>query len=178
MIQAAVSRQREYLADASAVQLTRNPQGLVGALAKIARTPLGSRLESPWADEVAHMLFSAGFDALFSSHPPLRKRIGALDPSFDLSRLGVDPASALLTDAPTALDDAATGLAPSTPSLLSEISLSPQALTASMGEPLSSCWSLAGWRFSASKRRAVWLASSKRFIAVCRKTVAKVSSIF
>lgn len=85
LIKAAVSRQREFLADASAVQFTRNPDGLTGALAKIGR--LSSRLESPRAAEASHLYFGNGLAdpwlALFATHPPLADRIHAIDPHFD-----------------------------------------------------------------------------------------------
>jgi hypothetical protein len=77
-----VSRHRERLADASSVQFTRNPVGLSGALLKIAGTSSGSRLVTPEAEEVAHMLFAAGLPRLFATHPPIEERLKALDPSF------------------------------------------------------------------------------------------------
>lgn len=83
LIKAGVSRQRERLADASAVQFTREPLALAGALKKIGGfTPY---IENVEAEEVSHMLFgSAGrsFRGLFATHPPLPERIKALDPSF------------------------------------------------------------------------------------------------
>jgi Zn-dependent protease with chaperone function len=82
LLQAAVSRHRERLADASSVQFTRNPTGLTGALLKIAGTHSGSRLVTPEAEEVAHMLFAAGLPRLFATHPPIEERLKALDPSF------------------------------------------------------------------------------------------------
>ncbi len=91
ILQAAVCRRREHLADASAVQFTRNPEGLKGALLKIAGLERRGRLETTRATEVAHMLFAAGIDRLFATHPPLADRIRALDPGFDttaLERLG------------------------------------------------------------------------------------------
>ena len=86
LIQAAVSRQREFLADASAVQFTRNPGGLAGALKKIGGLSEGSQLESPRAEEASHLFFANGIGSSFLSfatHPPLDERIRALDPSFD-----------------------------------------------------------------------------------------------
>lgn len=87
LIQAAISRQREFLADAAAVQFTRLPDGLAGALKKIGALAAGSRVASPRAGEAAHLFFSnalsAGLSSLFSTHPPLVERIRALDPSFD-----------------------------------------------------------------------------------------------
>ncbi len=86
LIQAAVSRQREVLADASAVQFTRNPAGLAGALKKIGGLAEGSRLQSPHAEEASHLFFANGMgESIFSfaTHPPLVERIRALDPGFD-----------------------------------------------------------------------------------------------
>jgi Zn-dependent protease with chaperone function len=82
LLQAAVSRHRERLADASAVQFTRDPAGLTGALLKIAGVSAGSKLVTPEAEEVAHMLFAAGLTRVFATHPPLEERLKALDPSF------------------------------------------------------------------------------------------------
>ncbi len=81
ILQSAVSRHRERLADASAVQFTRNPQGLVGALLKIAGVSSGSKLVSPATDEVAHMLFASGMSRLLATHPPLAERVRDLDPA-------------------------------------------------------------------------------------------------
>jgi len=87
LLQAAVSRHRERLADASAVQFTRNPGGLSGALLKIAGVSSGSRLASPEAEEVAHMLFAAGLPRLFATHPSLEERLKELDPAFRVAEL-------------------------------------------------------------------------------------------
>lgn len=87
LIQAAVSRQREYLADASAVQFTRNPEGLAGALKKIGALVYGSTISSPHVEETAHIFFEnpriISFARLFATHPPLHERIRALDPAWD-----------------------------------------------------------------------------------------------
>ena len=87
LIQAAVSRQREFLADASSVQFTRNPGGLSGALQKIGRYGFGSKLESEHAPDLCHMFFGNGLgDALFgamATHPPIPDRIHAIDPAWD-----------------------------------------------------------------------------------------------
>lgn len=82
IIKAGVSRQREYLADASAVQFTRNPQGIAGALARIAGA--GSTVEHPRAEEASHMFFgtSARFSRLLATHPPIDDRIRRIDPVF------------------------------------------------------------------------------------------------
>jgi Zn-dependent protease with chaperone function len=92
LIQAAVARSRESLADASAVQFTRQTDGIAGALKKIAIFAEGSTLQVANKQEVAHMLFGeAGtFNALFATHPPLLQRIRALEPGFreeELARL-------------------------------------------------------------------------------------------
>jgi hypothetical protein len=82
LIQAAVSRKRESLADASAVQFTRDPTGLRGALVKIGALGVGSKFQDTDAEEVAHLLFAAGVTRAFSTHPPLEERIREIDPSF------------------------------------------------------------------------------------------------
>ncbi len=84
ILQAAVSRQRELLADASAVQFTRNPSGLAGALKKIRGQTGGSWLRAARRDEVSHMLFAKGrrLAGLFATHPPIDDRIRALEPGW------------------------------------------------------------------------------------------------
>ena len=87
LIQAAVSRQREFLADASAVQFTRSPHGIAGALAKIGN--LTSRLRHPRAQEASHMFFGNGLAEswfnLFATHPPIKERIAQIAPDLELS---------------------------------------------------------------------------------------------
>ncbi len=83
IIQAAISRHRERLADASATQFTRNPKALANALSRIGGDAAGSRISSPRAGEFAHLFFASGVNALFATHPPLEERIRALDPSWD-----------------------------------------------------------------------------------------------
>jgi Zn-dependent protease with chaperone function len=82
MIQAAVSRQREYYADASAVQFTRNPRGIAGALIKIGTLLQGSWIQSPHAEEISHMFFGSAIRSVFATHPPLRERIRRLEPDY------------------------------------------------------------------------------------------------
>ncbi|MFW5925114.1 MAG: M48 family metalloprotease [Myxococcota bacterium] len=95
MIKAAVSRQREYLADASAVQFTRNPTGIGGALRKIAGFDHGSTMENAQAAEVGHMLFGEGFRGLYATHPPVAERIRRIDPSLiDETEAAAAPAGA------------------------------------------------------------------------------------
>ena len=98
LIKAAVSRQREFLADASAVQFTRNPEGIAGALKKIGALAEGSHVQNPHAEEASHMFFGnavGGLGQLFgllATHPPLVERIRRIDPSFtgDFSQVRLD----------------------------------------------------------------------------------------
>jgi Zn-dependent protease with chaperone function len=83
LIQAAVARRRESLADASAVQFTRDPTGLRNALVKIGAISAGSSLATPQGEDVAHMLFAPGMNRMFATHPPLEERIRAIDPQFN-----------------------------------------------------------------------------------------------
>ncbi len=87
LIKAAVSRQREYLADASAVQFTRNPGGIAGALKRIGGLEYGSIVENPGAPEISHAFFAQGvsgfMQGLSATHPPLAKRILAIDSHWD-----------------------------------------------------------------------------------------------
>src|SRR5262249_4282677 len=88
LIMAAGSRQREDLADASAVPFTRNPDSIGGALKKIGGLAEGSRIDTPQAAETAHMFFAnafagEGLAGLLATHPPLVERIRRLDPQFD-----------------------------------------------------------------------------------------------
>ncbi len=104
VIQASVSRQREYLADASAVQFTRNPLGLASALRKVAGLSGAHREASSAELEAQHMFFagSAGFlESLFSSHPPITDRIRRIDPAFDGHIPDVTPV-AVAADEPVA----------------------------------------------------------------------------
>ncbi|MGD0538136.1 MAG: M48 family metallopeptidase [Verrucomicrobiota bacterium] len=87
LIKAALNRQREFLADASSVQFTRNPDGLAGALKKIGGLLAGSRLQAANASEASHLFFANGLREswfnLMATHPPLTERILAIDPHFD-----------------------------------------------------------------------------------------------
>ena len=113
LIKAGVSREREYLADASAVQLTRNPDGLAQALQRIAQ--VGSQLHNPRAEEASHMLISTGFDysALFATHPPLEQRIHRLQRSGARIAASHTPRTAPAATMPTGTA-AATAFAPIT----------------------------------------------------------------
>lgn len=87
LIKASVSRQREFLADAAAVQFTRNPEGIAGALKKIGGSARGSVLRIPHAAEFSHMYFSQGVrgwcDRWFATHPPLSERVIRIEPGWD-----------------------------------------------------------------------------------------------
>jgi len=106
LIKASVSRQREYLADASAVQFTRNPSGIAGALKRIGGLEAGSRMENPGAAEVSHAFFAQGISGfmqrLAATHPPLAKRILRIDPQWDGKFELSDPREAAKEEEPGA----------------------------------------------------------------------------
>ena len=87
IIQSAISRQREYLADASAVQFTRNPEGIAGALKKIGESTMQGHVTNAHSQETAHFFFASAIKSnlagLFATHPPLKKRIQAIQPDWD-----------------------------------------------------------------------------------------------
>ena len=93
LLQAAVSRRREHLADASAVQFTRNPQALQGAFVVMAASSEGTRLDHEASADMAHMFFAgsasgwmAKFGGMFATHPPIEERVRALDSRVTPSR--------------------------------------------------------------------------------------------
>ncbi|WP_051399784.1 M48 family metallopeptidase [Haloechinothrix halophila] len=150
LIKAAVSRQREYLADASAVQFTRQADGIAGALKKIGGLDAGSRLRSGKTDDVSHMLFGEGrrFSSLFATHPPLPKRIQQLDPTFDPNELhelnqrwSSRPPNGMAEDAALGLAEGSTGGAPQAPAATQaaapsqRIPVSPESVLAGIGDP-------------------------------------------
>jgi Zn-dependent protease with chaperone function len=142
MIKAGVSRSRESLADASAVQFTRQTIGLAGALKKIGGLAEGSALNDRGdAEEVSHMLFGEGLSlsALFATHPPLVKRIQALEPHFrgeELERLRWKwfsaPPLGLDEDAMLGLD--AVGSA-RLPNAMQELNVTPPMVAAQVATP-------------------------------------------
>jgi Zn-dependent protease with chaperone function len=111
LIKAAVSRQREYLADAAAVQFTRNPVGIAGALKKIGASVAGSMLSVPRAGEFSHMFFGQAvrpaLAGLMATHPPLHRRILAIEPGWD----GTFPSGAAPSATAAASAGAAAGFA-------------------------------------------------------------------
>lgn len=90
LIKARISRQREYLADASAVQFTRQTLGIAGALKKIAGIHAGSKLADRRGEQISHMLFGdgVGYSRLFATHPPLLERIQRIEPHFRYEQIG------------------------------------------------------------------------------------------
>jgi Zn-dependent protease with chaperone function len=119
LIKAAVSRQREFLADAASVQFTRNPHGIANALKKIGGSTHGSALSNVRANEASHMFFgqavTAFFSTLMATHPPLPARIRAIEPSWDGQYVTGAPAieSHVAPDGTAALTD---GTPPDSPS--------------------------------------------------------------
>jgi Zn-dependent protease with chaperone function len=142
MIKAGVSRTRESLADASAVQFTRQTQGLAGALKKIGGVGEGSKLNNRGdAEEVSHMLFGdgIGFSGLFATHPPLLKRIQALEPQFradqldELARRWVSaPPNGLEEDTRLGLD---AGSGARLPSATTRLDVTPPMVVAQVAQP-------------------------------------------
>ncbi len=142
MIKAGVSRQRESLADASAVQFTRQTRGLSGALKKIGGLDAGSRLNDRGnAEEVSHMLFGEGLEVsrLFATHPPLLERIRALEPDFRGEQLESLRRHWALSPPDGAGEDAAMGLAEShagaLPAVGAEIALDPARVADQVASP-------------------------------------------
>lgn len=81
LVQCAVSRQREYLADASAAQFTRDPEALARALRLSTLVNSGRSAFGVWRNDISHMLFNEGERIFFSTHPPVADRIARLSPS-------------------------------------------------------------------------------------------------
>ena len=88
LIQAAVSRQREFLADAAAVDYTRNPQGIAGALRRIGGVPSQNRMNQAAASEFEHFFFTPALATAFATHPPLPLRVAKIEnrPQAEISR--------------------------------------------------------------------------------------------
>ena len=135
IIKSGVSRQREFLADASAVQFTRQSGGLAGALKKIGGYEAGSLIQTTDPEEVSHMLFGTGskLSGMFATHPPLSDRIRALDPSFKES----DYPQVRLKDRKVAtdhgVDQRSAGIGAATSALAAGIT--PDSISASVGQP-------------------------------------------
>ena len=82
LLQATISRQREYLADASSVQFTRNPHAMAAALKVIGASAGHGSVDNAKAAEISHMFFASGLAGLFATHPPLEERIRRYEPGF------------------------------------------------------------------------------------------------
>nr|MBA2238899.1 M48 family metallopeptidase [Lysobacter sp.] len=142
MIKAGVSRTRERLADASAVQFTRQTAGLAGALKKIGGLQEGSRLNQRGdAEEVSHMLFGdgVGFSGWFATHPNLVDRIHALEPQFRAENLEALSRQWQATPPSGMEEDTRLGLVaqslPPLPSLSSEQAVTPPMVVAHVAHP-------------------------------------------
>lgn len=146
LIKAAISRQRELLADASSVQFTRNPQGLAEALLKIRNASHGSLLQNSQAEDMSHMCIARPvhmrLSGLLATHPPLDERIAAIDPTMlarDRARQHAAQVQAGTTGATAGIggNPAVSSLAGNTvaPSVVQPAASVPQALAASVGNP-------------------------------------------
>ena len=78
LIQAAVSRQREFLADAAAVDFTRNPAGIGGALRRIGGLET-NRMDQSAASEFQHFFFTPALHTMMATHPPIKERIARIE---------------------------------------------------------------------------------------------------
>jgi hypothetical protein len=145
LIKAGVSRQREYLADAAAVQFTRQSRGIAKALKKIAATPAGSRLETGQAEQVSHMLFGdgLGLSGLFATHPPLPSRIERLEGRYSEREI---TALARELAAPADVAPAERSSEPMAPLPAPEtlLGLAPAALVGQIGNPSPTAYAAAG----------------------------------
>ena len=111
LIKAAVSRQREFLADASSVQFTRNPDGIAGALDQIRASTSGALIQNRHAESLSHMFFGQGITVwlggLFDTHPPINERIERVRPGFQSTRYRHSRSPGVASDA----DQGAGGIA-------------------------------------------------------------------
>lgn len=140
LIKSAVSRQREFLADASAVQFTRNPNGIGDALRKIGGYQSGSEIDAPKAEEASHLFFGealTGFFSFgqgFSTHPPLEERIKRLE-GF-AGQIAVFEAQNSPSAAPVSKDERMAGFAGNSPPQTPQpetLSVSPDRVVAGVG---------------------------------------------
>lgn len=152
LIKGAVSRQREYLADASAVQFTRNSQGLADALKKIGAMQFGSQLQSSRAEEASHLFFSnalgTAFFNLLATHPPLAARIRILDPHFagefpELSYAEAGKAALAQLSGEQPVSSLNGGVVPG-PAAIADLSADPDKVIAAIGVPLRDHFEKAG----------------------------------
>jgi len=141
LIQSAVSRQKEFLADASSVQFTRNPTGIVGALKKIGGYMKGSKIDSASARQASHMFFGESHTAMLftrflATHPPLVERIKRIDPHFSgelaVLKSEADVSAAPVYEAPVSSLNAAEPVAQKI------TSVNPQTVVSLVGNPTGS----------------------------------------
>jgi len=103
LIKAATARQREFLADASSVQYTRNPDGIAGALDQIRASARGTLIQGRSAEELSHMYFGDSvklwLSGVFATHPPVDERIRRVHPGFVPSQYRTRRAPAEQADA-------------------------------------------------------------------------------
>ena len=102
LIKAAVSRQREFLADASSVQFTRNPTGIAGALDQIRASAGGTLIANRYAEDMSHMFFGQAvkvwLGGMLDTHPPIDERIRRVLPSFGATEYRRGRVSAAVAD--------------------------------------------------------------------------------
>ncbi|MBV2130119.1 M48 family metallopeptidase [Arsukibacterium indicum] len=137
LIKAAVSRQREFLADASAVQFSRNPRGIAGALKRIGSYSAGTRINNQNADENSHLFFGEAISrwaSIFATHPPLAQRIKRLEPHWNGKF--PSPVSHAETTAPTTDSSSASSAAPDKQAIIQAVAALPVLLVQSSRQPL------------------------------------------
>ncbi len=138
LIKAAVSRQREFLADASAVQYTRNPDGIAGALKRIGGDATGSIMENAHTAEISHALFSQGISGflsgLFATHPPLSERIQRVEPRWD-GNFDFAPVAEAETATEQSTPPDRTDAARTAAILATAAAMEPAAVTNNIGQP-------------------------------------------
>ncbi len=127
LIKSAISKQKEFLADASAVQFTRNPGGIANALKVIGGYTPGTLVHSARAEELSHLFFGQvkhRLWSLFATHPPLETRIRRIEPSWDgefVTRPSTDNTPGAMADEPIS---ATSGLHQAVTASLPDIELS------------------------------------------------------
>jgi Zn-dependent protease with chaperone function len=138
LIKAAVSRQREFLADATAVQYTRDPQSIAGALKKIGGYELGSSLKAARAAEFSHLYFGSGSSSydLMATHPDLSERIRRIDASWDgtFVKIAAPPQDSMVARPVLPVADAFSGVPEAATAVLYDLNAL-QGAVASIGAP-------------------------------------------
>ncbi len=137
MMKAAVSRQRELLADACSVQFTRNPHGLASAFRVMQAHEQGTHLKTKHVEDISHMCFGEAqwvmFGSLLATHPPLEARIKAIDPN---DMYGILPRTNMQVDDESKKEDRHIGLDKFLPMMGAGIlNTNAQAIEASIAAP-------------------------------------------